>query len=192
MLHVGGKGNLGIMPHDLSYFIDHFIGRSVPGEWKPPPIETLGKTKRLRDFVSWMVQVPLVSQRVVDVFSPALSHDVEFLRFHELRRRPYYAMNVLRLEDIVDWSKSEVLYSDKEKTIPFSIRRFAFLRTPNECRPTIFKVVGNERSIFVNEKLAELIAKNELTGLALVDPGKDIFECIVRNEPLNSYPGILV
>ena len=96
-LRSADKGNLSLIPHDLDYFQNHFVGKAMTEQWNPPPVKISGKSLRLRDFVSWMVQAPVISERAKVSLQPVLGEHVEFLPLLKLRGIPYYAVNVLEL-----------------------------------------------------------------------------------------------
>src|SRR2546427_2089610 len=111
LLHLGNAKTLRLRPHDLDYFQTHFVGEAMATKWRPPPVTIQGKSKRLTDFVSWMHQAPVCSERAKDSLEPVIGDSVEFLRLVEIRGKPYYAINVLKLVDCLDWTGSRVTFS---------------------------------------------------------------------------------
>jgi len=128
-LWVGGKANLALIPHNLEYFSNHFIGERLGDAWTPPPVSINGKSKKLRDFVSWMERARVSSF---------------FLREEQL-------------------------------SVP---------------TPRIFKLSHERNSIFVSNNFADVVIDNKLTGLALVDPRKNIYKINALGGDLNDVAGV--
>ena len=91
---------LSLIPHDLQYFGQHFVGVYLPDNWTPPSITINGKSKKLADIISWMIQSPVISEKMKNILQDLCGDSVQFLRFHDLKNKPYYAMNVLAVVPI--------------------------------------------------------------------------------------------
>jgi hypothetical protein len=167
---------------------ENFSGHSMPDDWELPPLEILGKSKKLGDFVGWRLDIPVVSERAKAVLQPLLGDDVQFLRFHDLRNKPYYAMNVLRIEDYMDNERSSGQRLS-DGTL-FTYHRYAFKDSLPDDLPPIFKVTSSS-SVFVSRRFAEAIVSNRLTGACLQDPSKSGITLIASGQPLNVYPGLV-
>jgi hypothetical protein len=63
ILRSADSRNLSLKPGDLDYFQTHFVGVPMRENWKPPPLKIDGKSLRLRDFVSWMIGAPVISEK---------------------------------------------------------------------------------------------------------------------------------
>ena len=98
--------DMGLLPHSLDYFNRHFIGKPMAKNWKAPPIVIDGKSKRLRDFVSWMSGAGVVSEAAKRALEPLISPYVEILPLTELRGKPFFAINVTCIIDCMDRKKS--------------------------------------------------------------------------------------
>lgn len=173
---------------DARYWATHFVGTRMSEDWQLPPLELLGKSKKLGDFVGWMLNVPIVSERARAVFEPLVGDDVQFLRFHDLRGKPYYAMNVLRMEDYMDDALSAGQRGTNGKL--FTYHRYVFKHNLPDDLPPIFKVTPMSE-VFVTRRFAEAIVANKLTGACLQDPSKSGITLIASGQPLNAYPGLL-
>ena len=57
-LSAAGNKNLSVAPGDLRHFHTNFLAKSMIEGWEPPPLEYRGESKKLRDVVSCMDQVP--------------------------------------------------------------------------------------------------------------------------------------
>ena len=66
--------------------------------WCMPPAELLAKSYKAPDFVGWMVTAPVMSLRAKDVLCGLCEGLVEFLPFHPIKGKLYFALNVLNLD----------------------------------------------------------------------------------------------
>ncbi len=73
-----------VLGTDIEYFQDHFLAKPLADQWKPPPMRIQNKSRPVRDFVSWMMSAPVISERA----RGALEH-LFFLPLIELRRKLY-------------------------------------------------------------------------------------------------------
>jgi len=188
-LQATGNNNLGVAPGDLRYFHDHFVGTPMVSEWELPPLEILGKKKKLRDFVSWSAQAPLVSLKAKKLIEELCGDDVELLQFHDLNGKPYFALNVLRVEDYVDLRKCETTKYNSGELI--NIVTYCFREDLPEILPIIFKEPLCLNTIFVTEAFAAMVVKNKLTGLALADPSVNQLSLAIHEVDSNVVPGII-
>jgi hypothetical protein len=78
---------LSLIPHDLSYFNSHFIGKPMALDWFAPPVVIDGKSKKLPDFMSWMTSAPVVSEKAKIALSPCLDGFAQFLPFHDIKEK---------------------------------------------------------------------------------------------------------
>jgi len=166
----------------------NFSGHVMPDDWTLPPLVILGKSKKLGDFVGWTLDVPVVSERAKSVLQSLVGEDVQFLRFHDLRGKPYYAMNVLRIEDYLDNERSAG--QRRPDGTLFVYHRYVFKDNLPDDLPPIFKVTPSS-AVFISRRFAEAIVENRLTGACLQDPGKSGITLIASGQPLNVYPGLL-
>jgi hypothetical protein len=169
------------IPHDLRFFERRFQCKALADEWEVPPAEVAGKSKPLADFVSWMSMSPVISERAADLIDDLAVGDVEFLRFHALKNKPYFVLNVLRCEDFLDYERSDL-------TVPNE--RFVFKADLPARLPPIFKCPGRWSEIFVNREFADIMVANKLRGAALADPAEPTFPLILAKAPVNRYPGL--
>jgi hypothetical protein len=188
-LNVGGSRFLGLRPHDLSYFNVYFNGGEIETPWSPPPIAISGKSKKLPDFVSWMMGAPVVSESAKDALLTLVGDTVQFLPFHALKERPYYALNVVEvLHNLLDEAQSEFSRFSSDGTI-FSIDRAVFLEPLPKTLPPIFKLGEGTGAIFVTTPFAELVVERQLTGVQLLAPSQHILRLTLGKEALTAYPG---
>jgi len=173
----------------LDYFREHFVGSSMAADWQPPPLTILGKSKRLRDFVSWMLCAPVISERAADSLEPVISSHVEFLPLIELRRKRYFAVNVLSMVDCLDREKSDIQYSSTGADRMVSVHR-AFFLSRQAVKVPIFKLPYWPAQVFVTRPFVDVVIANGLRGAAFGDPGANPFVPILRGRSVNVVPGI--
>lgn len=177
-----------LRPHTLSgYWQENFVGKRMPEDWELPPLIVSGESKKPGDFVGWMLSAPVLSERAKRVLEPIFGNDVQFLRFHDLKEKPYYALNVLRVENWLNEDASGGARRADGSLI--SPDRYVFKNLPLDP-PPIFKVWADD-CVFINRSVAEAIVKNKLTGAALQDPSKNAIELMVKGNPINTYPGLI-
>ncbi len=172
---------------DLDYFQDHFVGKPIDN-WAPPPITVRGKSKRLRDFVSWMLMAPVVSDRAKGALEELLEPHVQVLPLIQLRGKQYYAINVTRLVDCLDRQRSDVVYDRRDSSRILNIYRFRFAASRLESVP-IFKLPDYPDEVFVRGSFVEAVKKHDLRGAAFADPGGAAFEAILRGDSQNVVAG---
>lgn len=174
---------------DHSYWDRYFHAQPMPDDWALPPLQVLGKSKKLGDFVGWMLQAPIVSERAYALLQSVVGNDVQFVRFHDLRGKPYYGMNVLRVEkSFLDVRRSDCDHRPDGDVAICS--RYVFKENLLDRLPPIFKIHPTS-SVFVARRFAEAIIGNRLTGFCLQDPGQDAIRLMAKGVPLNAYPGLL-
>jgi len=173
----------------LDYFGSHFIGDSMAADWHPPALRILGKTKRLRDFVSWMRGAPVISERAARSLKPLISAHAEILPLVELRGKPYFAVNVLSLIDCLDRERSEIQYSTTDVDRIVSIHRAVF-RLGQGLTTPIFKLPDWTAQVYVTRSFIDAVIANGLRGAAFGDPGVNPFAPILQGRSVNVVPGI--
>jgi len=52
-----------VLGTDIEYFQDHFVAKPLADQWKPPPMRIQNKSRPVRDFVSWMMSAPVISEK---------------------------------------------------------------------------------------------------------------------------------
>jgi hypothetical protein len=83
------------IPSDLSYFHCHFICEAMAHAWELPSVTLDGTSYKATDFVSWMLRAPVVSEKAKNAMAGICEGLVEFLPFHPVKGRAYWAVNVL-------------------------------------------------------------------------------------------------
>lgn len=192
---MSGKKYLGLIPHDLGYFNYHFNGARMSSDWTLPPLSLSGKSKKLPDFVGWMRCAPVVSEKAMRALAPDLNEFVQFLPFHEIKGKKFYAMNVLHVEnDLLDLNKSEILFGSDELKRVLSLDRVTFASPLPGNLPPIFKVSVRGQvlgDIFVTRTFADLAIEHKLTGIALADPYQNPLKMVLAKMSMNVVPGVI-
>ena len=190
VLRAADKRNLSLIPHDLNYFQAHFVGKPMANDWKPPLVKISGKSLRLRDFVSWMIQSPVVSERAKACLEPLIHSYVEFLPLVELKGTVYYAMNVLKLVDCLDRTQTEMLCSSDDSNRILSVNKYHFHEGRIQSAP-IFKVPDYPSDVFVMQSFVEVVIQSKLTGAKFADSSVTPWASIMRKESCNIVPGVM-
>jgi hypothetical protein len=180
VLFVSPKRALSVGPGPLGYFADHFVGRPMGRDWTAPTCEVSGRTRRPRDFLSWVPSAPVISERAKQAIESVSGVNVEILPLLELSGSKFYALNVLDETDALDRERSKLtLFRDSGAIL--SIEGAVFKFKLGQV-PPIFKIRGYGGVIFVSTLFAQAVRNARLTGAIFLDPAKDIFKRIVRDE----------
>ena len=129
-----------------------------------------------------MARSPVVSARARSLIENLVGRDVEFLPFHELKKKPYFVMNVLRCEDYLDMEKSDFAVFQES---------FKFKADLPSVLPPVFKCPGRWAEIFVTAEFAEMLVTNKLRGAELADPAEPTMPLILAKAAINRYPGVI-
>jgi hypothetical protein len=189
ILHADSNKDLALGT-ELNYFQTHFIAQPMAAEWKPPPVRVIGKSKRLRDFVSWMNAAPVISPAACDALRTLLAPHSEVLPLIELRGKLYSALNVLTTVDCLDHGASDILYSsnDPDHILSISTYQLHLNRIPDAT--PIFKLPEYTGCVFATDVLVDAVRNSQLRGAAFLDPAVNPFSKIMRGEPLNVVAGL--
>jgi hypothetical protein len=170
----------------VGYFDYHFNGRPLPTPWTPPAHYLRGLSYRLPDCVSWRFGSPLVSERAAAVLECVAPGCVEYRHFLDIKGKPYFVMNVLASEDVLDEGASEVTRTNSGKIV--SVIRYCFRRSP---AVPIFKLPDRfDSDTLCTESVPEAVVRNNLTGFAFWDPSQPTLKRLFDGEDLNCYPGV--
>jgi hypothetical protein len=185
-LRPGGRGNLGITSARLDYFRDHFVGHPMAHDWSPPPFELSGKSKRVRDFLSWELTAPLVSEKAKSALEPLCTGHAEFLPFATIKRVQFFALNVLTSLNILDEGASDL---DRFNGALTALRKARFKHPLPVELPPVFKL-PQWSSVYVTKSFVDVVIGAKLHGLSLADPGQDNFQLVVRGLSTNVVSGV--
>jgi hypothetical protein len=192
-LLLGGKRNLGLVPHELGYFNAHFNGEPMPSDWTPPPAEIDGKSKKAADFISWMRGAPVVSKKAMDALLPIVGASVQFLPFHAIKGKAYFAMNVVAIERaLLDAARSDIVYGPVEPRRPLTLKKAVFHAGVVPATP-VFKAALQGHvfaDVFVTLSFAQAVVIHALTGAALADPASDPMRFALAQKSPNVVLGV--
>ena len=174
----------------IDYFQKNFVAVPMADAWEPPEIRIEGKSKRLRDFVSWMNSAPVLSKKAVEALEPLISEHCEILPLIELRGKPYYALNVLTTVDCLDKTASDILYATDDPSHILRIKSYKFVEGKLPLNIPIFKIPDDVGCVFVTRSFIDAVIANGLRGSSFEDPAIDPFSKLARGEPLNIVPGL--
>lgn len=174
---------------DLDYFQSHFIGKPMAANWKPPAVRILGKSKRLRDFVAWMLKAPVISEKAKNALQPLIAPHAEILPLIELRGKMFFAVNVTTLVACLDKEKSDILYAPDEPGRILNISRYFFNESRVKPVP-IFKLLEFPIDVFVTRPFVDAVISNGLRGAAFGDPSVSPFDAILAGRSHNVVPGV--
>jgi hypothetical protein len=163
---------------DLDYFHTHFIGKTMLADWRPPKFQILGKSKPVRDFVSWMTCAPVVSEKAKNCLKDCLGDRVEFLPLIHIKNKQLFAINVLNFIDCLDVNQSDVAYSSEDPARIITVYRYVFDPSKIPADPVIFKVPQDGNHTFISRTVVDIIVANQLTGSVLVKPGADFLASV--------------
>jgi hypothetical protein len=178
-----------VLRTELSFFSDHFVGRPMADSWKPPAIEMGNRSKKLKDFLSWMTKAPVVSACARDVLAPLAGERCEFLPLLQIKKKQYFAVNVLHFVDIVDWANSDVQYGSDDPTRIVEVRRYA-LHSGVIPDATIFKVPSYYADVFVTRPFVDAVIDACLNGVAFADPCVNQWARYFSRSPVNTVEGV--
>lgn len=169
----------------IDYFDKNFIAKKMLDGWISPAIRIHGKSKRLRDFISWMMPAPVISEKARQVLEPLIIEYCEILPLIELRGIQYYAINVLTLVDCLDHKGSNIIYANDDPLHILRISRYLFKENTSLLSIPIFKIPEDSACVFVTNKFVNAVIENELRGASFIDPSVDPFIKLGRGESLN-------
>ena len=182
------SGGLNILPDDLRYFNDYFVGKPMRSSWNDLPKYTLaGRSRQKNDFLVWHTAAPVASERALSVLRSTSPTDFESLPFPDILGSKYYAINVIAISDCIDFNNSEIqFYGDKEYGVPRRIVLKSALAIPFG----IFKMKRIPGYVFVSDQLANRLIDEGLTGLGLTKLSTDVLARAVLGKTQNDHPGL--
>jgi hypothetical protein len=166
----------------LAYFQAHFCGMPMRDGWVPPQISLRAPSARAKDFVSWCLAAPVISDRARRALEPLIGPHVEFLPLLELDRVQYWAVNVLGFVDCLDRDSSEVVYSPDDGR-PMNILSYRFVPERLTDVP-VFKV-SEASAVLVRQQTAAAVWEAGLTGVRFADPGANLVAESTRGGPID-------
>lgn len=180
--------SFGLQPCDLYYFRTNFCGEQLPPDWTPPPYKVRGSSYKIKDFMSWMLSAPVISEKAMNALLPVVEGFAEFRPMGIFRKKRYFVMNVYYKADCLDFDSSDILYAPDEPQRILNIDRFIFRPEAVPSAP-IFMESNHPGDIFVKKPLVDCIRHHGLTGAALLDPAIDPFYFILKGDYVDASHG---
>lgn len=148
------------------YFKEYFNGKPLPSSWAPPPFEIKRVKAKLPDILAWKEYLPVLSGRAVKLFEEIAPGCAEYKECLTIKGNPYYVINVLAAQDILDVENSEVsLTTDGNIRL---VKRCVF---SDHVAGPLFKLSNLlDGPIFINRCLAQEILAAGLVGFEFRDP----------------------
>lgn len=169
----------------LDYFNEYFNGKPLPDSWNPPPVEIRRAKAKLPDIIAWMENLPVFSNRAVELFDQIAPGCAEYKEFVSIRGTRYNVINVLATEDILDPDRSEVTRSIDGGIR--SVKRYAF-KVDHALHP-IFKLSDRLNGpIFVTRRFAEATRNAGLLGFQFRDPAVNETALLFAGADVNAFP----
>lgn len=168
MIRAASTKALGLIPCDLSYFRDNFIGNIMPSDWQPPECVIHGKSYPVKDFVGWMLSAPVISEKALCVLRPLIEPYVQIFYLATIKSKRVYALNVTEIVDCLDIDRSSVSYLADNQID--HIDTAIFKESNVSDMPAIFKLPQNKSMAFVTREFVQVVLDNKLQGAHFVDP----------------------
>lgn len=178
-----------VLRSDIDYFTQHFIGKRMTDNWHPPEIRQSNTSKKTKDFLSWMLCAPVISERAMHVLKPLIGSFVEFLPLIILGKVQYHAVNVLCRIKCLDLEHSNVVYSPTDNRI-IDVFQYQFLET-NFADFPIFILEEFNSPVFVTQSFLNLVLQEKLTGAQFCDPAANQYKKLLNGLPLNVVEGVI-
>ena len=144
--------------------IRSFNGKKKKWKWKPLPVKRMEPEKNLElSDAPGFFTIPVFSDRALKVLRPIIKNSTEELKLI-CKEKKYYAINVTKVLDVVDYSKAEYIkFSDGNRIMVFE--KYAFRICDELVQNYIFKIIDEPlRRAFVSEKFKNAVEENNLTG----------------------------
>ena len=145
----------------VGYFDQFFNGRQLPAGWRPPEHSVRGERNKSADIVAWKEALPLLSARAVEVFESIAPGCAEYKLFTEIKREPFFVINVLAAEDSSD---DPPVFKPRERFY---------------------------EPVLVTRAIPEAVVAHRLIGFQFRNPFISETSALFHNQNTNIVPGIL-
>lgn len=107
--------------------------------------------------------MPVFSSHALKILEPLIKCSIEAIPLKD-EGTGYYAINIISVLDVIDYSKSKYrMFSDEKRIMAF--QKYAFIENNNLKEHNIFKIIDEPRRYpFVSEKFKETVEANSLKG----------------------------
>lgn len=143
--------------------IHSFDGRKLKANWEPLPVRRMEPKKKLALSDAPGFIIPVFSKRALDILYPLIQNSAEDLKLL-FSEGEYYAINVTKILNVVDYSKSIYkMYSDGSRIMQF--QKYSFRICDDLLKNDIFKIIDEpRRRPFVSDRFKQTVERNNLTG----------------------------
>lgn len=173
-----------VLRSDLDSLEGLFVGKPLGKRWRPPNVKVLGKTRPLRDFVSWTLEAPVISEGAMRLLSPLLQDSCEFLPLIRLRGKEYFAVNILEVVDCLDEATSDLWISPTDPKHIIGAGSFVFNERKLKAVP-VFKTPQYLLAVFVTIPFVDAVKENGLTGAVFSNPGQNKLSMLAAGKGLD-------
>lgn len=168
------------------YFTRFFNGKPLPDSWTPPPVEIRRAKAKLPDAIAWKEHLALLSKRAVDLFEETAPGCAEYREFLSIRGSPYYVLNVLTTENILDLENSEFTRSANGDIR--TVQRYFF--TVERTSSPLFKLSNRlDGPVFLTHAFARAIVDAGLLGFEFRNPALNETRMLFSGASANYFPG---
>jgi len=150
---------------DFDVLIEHFDGRPMVSEWTPIRLKIREKIEE-GDMQPLFGGIPVFSRRAVIILKEFLDGNVELLKL-DYDESEYFAVNVLRIIDCIDYQKAVVEKFDDGSIMRFE--KYAF-RIEEVQDKHIFKNVTEKKGFaLVSDAFRDRVIQNNLKGFLFTE-----------------------
>lgn len=167
------------------YTNHYFNGTALPESWIPQEVQIVRPKKKLPDIIAWKANLPLLSERAVEIFKSVAPSCAEYRLFTHIRDRPYFVLNVLAQVDIFDQGRSEFTLTADGRIR--TVQTYAF--TTMDVASPIFKLAGFlDGPNFVTREFAQAVVDAKLLGFEFRDPAVNETPLLFAGKNVNVFP----
>ncbi|OZQ69248.1 hypothetical protein CA600_03500 [Paenibacillus sp. VTT E-133280] len=144
------------------YLRSRFNTEPLGEEWQNVHVEITG-SRKVGDCTGVNSNIPIFSEQAVQVLAPYLTSNVELLPLQH-PTKSFYAVNVTRLIDGLDYEKSIIEYIEEHPNVIKNVSSFAFKKDIIQDYP-IFKIPEYKRlRVFVTDTFKSAVEASKLKG----------------------------
>jgi hypothetical protein len=185
ILGTNGNGSKYIRTR-IDYFNEFFVAQRIGPSWTPPEIRIGNTSKPTKDFMSWMLSAPVMSEKAIIALSQLIDPHCEILKLIKIKKIQYFALNVITVVDCLIRQESDIVYRSNDPLEVMNIWTFALDEAKIPQDIPIFKIPDdNFGTVFVRRSFADVVIQHGLTGASFMDPRVNSFGPILKGLPLN-------
>lgn len=170
----------------LEFFHGNFDGKRLGDNFCRPVLSVFNTSKRCKDFVSFMLTAPLLSEKAVDALMPLLKDSCEFIHMITVKHVSYFALNCLVVRNCIHEDQSEIIFSSSEPDRIIGISSYVFKEEEIPDVPA-FKVFEHGQ-VMVRRPFIDVVLRKNLTNAVFEDPQQSAMGLIARGEDIQVIP----